>query len=223
MSTIAEQKKAAEAAFIGYAKVASATAHEAMDRRGALDSEIKPIRLGMRLLGRAFTCICPANDNLTLHAALKMAKPGDILVCDAGGFTEQGLFGDVMGSCAVGLGLGGLLVDGGVRDSATLAEVGFSVFSRSVSIKGTVKETLGSLQVPVVVGGVIVTPGDLVIGDDDGVCIVPQAEIESLLPKCVKREAKEAGFREALLAGKTTWDMLNLEALLKSKGITSPF
>ncbi|MES2913150.1 MAG: 4-carboxy-4-hydroxy-2-oxoadipate aldolase/oxaloacetate decarboxylase [Pseudomonadota bacterium] len=223
MTTIAEQKKAAQANYIGYAGVASATAHEAMERRGAVDSQIKPIRLGMRLLGRAFTCICPPNDNLTLHAALKMALPGDILVCNAGGFTEQGLFGDVMGSCALGRGLGGLLVDGGVRDTETLAEVGFSVFSRGISIKGTVKETMGQLQIPITVGGVIVHPGDLVIGDDDGVCIVPQAEIESLLPLCKKREDKEAKFRAALMEGKTTWDMLNLEELLKSKGIPSPF
>lgn len=223
MSSIAEQKAAAQAKYAGYAKVAAATAHEAMGRRGALDSQIKPVRLGMRLLGRAFTCISPANDNLTIHAALKMAKPGDILVCASDGFTEQGMFGDVMASCAQGLGIAGLLVDGGVRDSETIAQVGFPVFSRSICIKGTVKETMGQIQIPVSVGGAIVYPGDLVIGDDDGVCIVPQAEVESLLPKCIEREAKEARFREALLTGKTTWDMLNLDALLKSKGLPSPF
>lgn len=223
MSSISEQKTAAQAKYAGYAKVASATAHEAMGRRGAMDSQIKPIRLGMRLLGRAFTCLSPANDNLTLHAALKMAKPGDILVCASDGFTEQGMFGDVMASCAQGLGIAGLLVDGGVRDSETISQVGFPVFSRSVCIKGTVKEQLGQLQVPVAVGGTIVRPGDLIIGDDDGVCVVPFEEVESLLPKCEEREAKEARFRDALLSGKTTWDMLNLDALLKSKGIASPF
>jgi len=223
MSSIAEQKAAAQAHYAGYAKVAAATAHEAMGRRGALDSQIKPVRLGMRLLGRAFTCISPANDNLTIHAALKMAKPGDILVCASDGFTEQGMFGDVMASCALGLGIAGLLVDGGVRDSETIAQLGFPVFSRSICMKGTVKETMGQLQVPVSVGGAIVHPGDLMIGDDDGVCVVPQGEIESLLPKCIEREAKEARFREALLTGKTTWDMLNLDALLKSKGLPSPF
>jgi 4-hydroxy-4-methyl-2-oxoglutarate aldolase len=223
MTTIAEQKAAALARYSAYATVAAATAHEAMGRRGALDSAIKPIRMGMRLLGRAFTCRCDPNDNLTLHAALKMAEPGDVIVCDGGGFSEQGMFGDVMASCAVGRGIAGLLVDGGVRDSATIAEVGFPVFARSVCIKGTVKETLGKLQIPVVLGGVNIAPGDLVIGDDDGVCIVPQAEVEALAAKCAEREAKEARFREALLQGKTTWDMLNLEALLKSKGVASPF
>ncbi|MCY1169617.1 4-hydroxy-4-methyl-2-oxoglutarate aldolase/4-carboxy-4-hydroxy-2-oxoadipate aldolase [compost metagenome] len=223
MSSISEQKSAALQRYAAYTNVASATAHEAMGRRGALDSGIKPVRLGMRLLGRAFTCLCPVNDNLTLHAALKMAGPGDVLVCAADAFTEQGLFGDVMASCAIGRGIAGLLVDGGVRDTQTIAEVGFPVFSRSISIKGTIKDSMGSLNVPVSVGGVIVEPGDLVIGDDDGVVIVPQAEVESLAAKCKEREAKETRFREALLTGKTTWDMLNLDALLKSKGIASPF
>jgi 4-hydroxy-4-methyl-2-oxoglutarate aldolase len=209
--------------YAAYAEVAAATAHEAMGRRGAMHSAIKPLRPGMRVLGEAFTCLCHANDNLTLHAALKMAGPGQVIVCASDGFTEQGMFGDVMASCAVGRGIAGLVVDGGVRDSATIAQIGFPVFSRAVSIKGTVKETLGPLQIQVVVGGVAVNPGDLVIGDDDGVVIVPRAEIDALADKCREREAKEARFREALLSGKTTWEMLDLEALLRSKGIASPF
>ncbi|MCC6197709.1 MAG: 4-carboxy-4-hydroxy-2-oxoadipate aldolase/oxaloacetate decarboxylase [Burkholderiales bacterium] len=218
-----EQKVAVPPELKGYEKVGAATAHEAMGRRGALESAIKPIHHGMRLLGLAFTCRTDPNDNLTLHAALKMAKPGEIVVCDSGGFTEQGAFGDVMASCAVGRKLGGLLIDGGVRDAATIAAVGFPVFSRAVCIKGTVKQSWGQLQIPVVVGGVSVNPGDLVIGDDDGVCIVPGDQIESIGAKCRQREEKESKFREALLAGKTTWDLLNLEEILKAKGIASPF
>jgi len=223
MSSIAKAKAAALQRYAAYDQISSATAHEAMGRRGALYSAIKPIRHGMRLLGQAFTCRCDANDNLTLHAALKMAQPGDVLVCDGGAYTEQGMFGDVMASCATGRGIAGLVVDGAVRDSTTIAEIGFSVFARAVCIKGTVKETLGDLQVPVVVGGVVVAPGDLVIGDDDGVCIVPQAEVDSVAAICRMREDKEARFRSELLAGKTTWDMLNLEALLQTKGVRSPF
>ncbi|WP_423455556.1 4-carboxy-4-hydroxy-2-oxoadipate aldolase/oxaloacetate decarboxylase [Ottowia sp. VDI28] len=223
MTSISEQKAAVLKQYEAYASVSAATAHEAMGRRGALDSAIKPIRHGMRVLGRAFTCRCDPNDNLTLHAALKMAQPGDVLVCDGGGFTEQGMFGDVMASCAVGRGLAGLVVDGGVRDSETISQIGFPVFSRAICIKGAVKETLGQLQIPVVVGGVLVAPGDLVIGDDDGVCVVPASEVGPLAIKCVEREAKETRFREALLAGKATWDMLNLDALLKAKGVASPF
>lgn len=202
-----------------YASVASATAHEAMERRGALDSSIKPVRRGMKVLGPAFTCVCPPGDNLTLHAALKMAKAGDVIVCASAGFTEQGLFGDVMASCAMGKGIGGLVVDGGVRDGATIAEIGFPVFARALSIKGSVKETLGALNKPIVAGGVLVEPGDLVIGDDDGVCIVPKAEIAAIAVASKTREEKEARFRRELLQGKTTWDMLNLSELLRKKGI----
>lgn len=201
-----------------FASVTAATAHEAMGRRGALASAIKPIRSGMRVLGPAFTCVCPAGDNLTLHAALKLARPGDVLVCAAAGFTEQGLFGDVMASCAKGKGLAGLVVDGGVRDTADIHRIGFPVFSRSISIKGAVKETLGALNQPVVVGGELVSPGDLIIGDDDGVVVIPAARIEETAAACVEREKKEARFREALLQGNTTWEMLNLNALMEKKG-----
>ncbi|MBN9467934.1 MAG: 4-carboxy-4-hydroxy-2-oxoadipate aldolase/oxaloacetate decarboxylase [Bosea sp.] len=202
-----------------YASVASATAHEAMERRGALDSSIKPVRRGMKVLGPAFTCVCPPGDNLTLHAALKMAKAGDVIVCASAGFTEQGLFGDVMASCAMGKGIAGLVVDGGVRDGATIAEIGFPVFARALSIKGSVKETLGALNKPIVAGGMLIEPGDLVIGDDDGVCIVPKAEIVAIAAASKTREEKEARFRRELLQGKTTWDMLNLSELLRKKGI----
>ena len=202
-----------------YASVASATAHEAMERRGALDSSIKPVRRGMKVLVPAFTCVCPPGDNLTLHAALKMAKAGDVIVCASAGFTEQGLFGDVMASCAMGKGIAGLVVDGGVRDGATIAEIGFPVFARALSIKGSVKETLGALNKPIVAGGMLVEPGDLVIGDDDGVCIVPKAEIAAIAAASKTREEKEARFRRELLQGKTTWDMLNLSELLRKKGI----
>lgn len=202
-----------------FAGVSAATAHEAQGRTGALASAIKPIYPGMRLLGPAFTCECPPGDNLTLHAALKFARPGDVIVCAAGGFTEQGLFGDVMASCAKGNGIAGLLVDGGVRDGATIRDIGFPVFARALSIVGTVKETLGAIGRPVVVGGVSVNPGDLIVGDDDGVVVVPLATAEAVLAAARERERKEERFREALLAGKTTWDLLNLDALLHGKGI----
>ncbi|MBN9062630.1 MAG: 4-carboxy-4-hydroxy-2-oxoadipate aldolase/oxaloacetate decarboxylase [Rhizobiales bacterium] len=202
-----------------YASNSAATAHEAMERRGALDSAIKPVRRGMRVLGPAFPCLCLPGDNLTLHAALKMAKPGDVIMCAAAGFTEQGLFGDVMASCAKGKGIAGLVVDGGVRDGATIAEIGFPVFTRALSIKGSVKEALGTLNKPTVVGGVLVEPGDLVIGDDDGVVVVPKAEIADIAIAYKQREEKEARFRRELLQGKTTWDMLNLGELMRKKGI----
>lgn len=202
-----------------YAGVSAATAHEAQGRTGALASAVKPIARGMRVLGPAFTCECPPGDNLTLHAALKLARPGDVIVCAAAGYAEQGLFGDVMSSCAKGAGIAGLVTDGGVRDGATIAQIGFPVFAKAVSIIGTVKENLGAIARPVVVGGVVVHPGDLVIGDDDGVVVVPRADAHAVLAASREREAKEERFRQALLAGQTTWDMLDLNALLRRKGV----
>lgn len=209
-----------DALLARYRTVTAATAHEAMGRKGALDSAIKPIRHGMRVLGPAFTCACPPGDNLTLHAALKLARPGDVIVCAAAGFTEQGLFGDVMASAAKGKGIAGLVVDGGVRDSSEISRLGFPVFSRSISIKGAVKETLGQLNQPVVVGGELVSPGDLIIGDDDGVLVIPRALIAETAETSAERERKEERFRAALLQGNTTWDMLNLNAVMERKGIS---
>lgn len=222
MSTLSDFRRPSPDLVAAFAGVTAATAHEAQKRTGALASSVKPIWPGMRLLGPAFTCACEPGDNLTLHAALKLARPGDVIVCATGGFTEQGLFGDVMASCAKGNGIAGLLTDGGVRDGATIRDIGFPVFARALSIIGTVKETLGPLARPVVVGGVLVNPGDLIIGDDDGVVVVPLDTAEAVLAASRERERKEERFREALLAGKTTWDMLDLDALLRRKGVESP-
>jgi 4-hydroxy-4-methyl-2-oxoglutarate aldolase len=197
----------------------AATIHEAMGRRGAMDSRIKAIAPGMKFAGPALTCVCHANDNLTLHAALKIARPGDVIVCAAGDYTEQGLFGDLMASSAIGRSVAALVTDGSVRDRETICEMGFPVFARGICIKGTVKETLGPVNHPVSVGGAIVHPGDIVVGDDDGVVVVPLAEADAVVAACDKREAKEAAVRAACLAGNTTWDVLKLGDLLAAKGI----
>ena len=203
----------------GWDGIGAATAHEAQGRRGAVDSAIKPIYPGLRVFGPALTCVCPPGDNLTLHAAIKLAKPGDVIVCDAGDYPEQGLFGDVMASSALGRGIAGLVTNGGVRDAATIRDLGFPVFSRSISIKGTIKETLGPVNRPVVLGGILVRPGDLVIGDDDGVAIVPLEEIEAVRAASRQREEKEATFRSKLATGVTTWDLGGYGAILRRKGI----
>lgn len=200
----------------------SATVFEAQGRRGAFASGIKPVGDGMTVAGVAFTCECPPNDNLTLHAALKMAKAGDVLVCDAHGCTEQGMFGDVMASCAVGAKLAGLVTDGGVRDSATICEVGFSVFSGGICVKGTIKETLGTLNQPIVLGGVLVRPGDVVIGDGDGLVVVPFETVDAVLAACKVRAEKEAAAKSRFVGGLTPWDVYGLDDLLARKGIASP-
>lgn len=202
-----------------WSHISAATAHEAMGRRGAVHSAIKPIGEGMRIVGPAITCICEPGDNLTLHAAMKIAKPGDVIVCDAGGLTEQGLFGDMMATSAQRRGIAGLVVDGGVRDVANIRKMGFPIFSRSISIKGTVKETLGPVNIPIVFAGVLVNPGDLVVADDDGVCIVPLAEIEGVTAAAIAREEKEARNRELYTAEATTWDVSKWGERLTRKGI----
>lgn len=199
--------------------ITAATAHEAMGRRGAMDSSIKPIGQGMRTHGLAFTCVCEPGDNLTLHAALKLARPGDVIVCSAGGFTEQGSFGDVMSSCAQAKGIAGLIIDSGVRDVAVIRQMGFPIFSKSVCMKGTVKESLGPINVPITIGGVLVNPGDLIVADDDGVVVVPAAEIDDIAVACKAREEKEARARARFTPEVTTWEVSGWGDRLKAKGV----
>lgn len=201
----------------------SALVFDSQGRTGALQSNIKPLSLDMRIAGPAFTCVCEPGDNLTLHAALKMARPGDVLVCDAQGATEQGMFGDVMASCARGRGLAGLVTDGGVRDRSTIIEVGLPVFAGNVCMKGTVKEVLGPINTPVTLGGVEVRPGDLVIGDADGVVVVAAARAAEVLEACQARAAREASLIAALKDGKTPWELNNLSAFLAAKGVAVDF
>lgn len=202
-----------------FRQIGAATAHEAMGRRGAVDSAIKPIYPGIRVLGPAFTIQTPPGDNLTLHAALKLAKPGDVIVVDAGDYTEQGAFGDVMATSALSLGIGGLVTNGGVRDAEAIRDLGFAIFSRSISIKGTIKAALGDINQTIVFGGVSIDPGDLVLGDDDGIVVIPREEIDIVLAESRKRDEKEAAIRARLQAGETTWDISNFNALLKRSGV----
>lgn len=201
----------------------SAVVFDSQSRTGALASAIKPLHRDMKIAGPAFTCACEPGDNLTLHAALKMAAPGDVLVCDAMGATEQGMFGDVMASCGLGRGLAGLVTDGGVRDKLTIIEVGFTIFAGNVCMKGTVKEVLGPVNAPITLGGVLVRPGDLVIGDEDGVVVVPAETAEAVLDACRKRAQKEAQTVSALADGRTPWDVNDLGGFLRAKGVAVNF
>ena len=219
LSTLAGFPRPTPDQIAAFAGITAATAHEALGRRGALDSAIKPVAPGQRLLGPAFPVACPPGDNLTLHLALALARPGDVLVCAAGGFTRSPYFGDVMATAAREKGLGGVVVDGAVRDAADLRRIGFPVFARAVVFRGGGKAELGPFAVPVVAGGVLVRPGDLVIGDDDGVAVVPLEEIDGAAAASRAREAKEERFRQELRRGLTTWDLLDLSALLRRNGI----
>lgn len=203
-----------------FAAIGAATAHEAMGRRGALASAIKPIRRGTPLLGPAFPAAGRPGDNLTLHAALALAQPGDVLVYSVDGFADGASFGDVMAEAARAKGIAGVVIDGAARDGNVLRELGLPVYARGLSLKSRGdKAFLGPLAEPVIVGGVRVAPGDLVIGDDDGVVVVPLAELDAVAAASQARERKEADLRRRLAAGEvTTWDLFGPAALAR-KGI----
>ena len=183
--------------------------HEAAGRIGALPSAIKPVTPEMKLSGPAFTVHVPAGDNLWIHRAIYQASAGDILVVYTNGGLEYGYWGDILTSAALARGLGGLVIDGGVRDTEQLAEMGFPIFSNGVCIRGTIKDYDGAswIKEPVKIGDVIVKNGDLIIGDRDGVAAIPQASVDAALKKGVEREADEDAKTERINLGERTIDI----------------
>lgn len=191
-------------------QLGAATIYEAQGAKGALDSGIKPIAPSMRISGPAFTVDIRPGDNLMLHYAMLKARPGEVLVVDAKGFTEAGAWGDVFTEQAVHMGLGGLVINGAVRDAAAIIDAGFPVFARGLSIKGTAKNQPGQIGVPINIGGVQVHPGDIIVGDQDGLVVVAHQDAEAVLQQSLAREAKEAWFREQIRKGVTTVDLMGL-------------
>ncbi|MEW5866528.1 MAG: 4-carboxy-4-hydroxy-2-oxoadipate aldolase/oxaloacetate decarboxylase [Bacillota bacterium] len=203
-----------------FAGLPSATIYEAAGKRGAMSSAIRPAYPGARLYGTAVTVRCHVGDNLMLHKAITVAGPGDVIVADFGMYDEAGAWGEITTTAAIARGVAGLVIDGRVRDIARIQEIGFPVFSRGLSIKGTTKEALGEINHPVVVGGVPVNPGDIVVGDADGVVVVPATRAYEVLQASLAREAAEAKIMEQLRQGKTTLELLGFGATLQSKGLT---
>ncbi|NRF70544.1 4-carboxy-4-hydroxy-2-oxoadipate aldolase/oxaloacetate decarboxylase [Aquincola sp. S2] len=197
----------------------AATVYEAQGAKGALDSGMKPIDQASRLVGPALTVDTRPADNLMLHYALLKARPGDVLVVDAKGFLEAGPWGDVLTAAALKAGVAGLVIHGAVRDAEAIAAMGFPVFCRGLSIKGTGKVHPGRVNVPVCIGDVLIRPGDIVVGDRDGLVIVAPGEAESVLASARAREAKEAGFRSAIEQGASTAELLGLRPTLESLGL----
>lgn len=190
-------------------RLGTATLHEAAGRIGNLPSSIKPVEPTMSLSGPALTVHCPALSNLQIHHALYHAAPGDILVVHVSGGVEAGYWGDILNEAALARGLGGLVIDGGVRDSAGLARMGFPVFSNGICIRGTGKDydATAWLQQPVRMGDVLIQPGDLVVGDRDGVLVLPLDQVEAAIAGGVRREADEAAKIEAIRRGERTLDL----------------
>ena len=194
-----------------YAKLEeSASINESMPQKdGALHSSIRPVWPGTRMCGTALTVQCGAGDNIMLHKAISMAGPGDVLMVVNKSYDEAGgMFGGMMAASLKGRGAEGLVIEGACRDTMLLKELDFPVFSQNVGIKATTKLSPGTINKPIVIGGVLVCPGDLVYGDNDGVVVVPRDQAASVLETAVAREKKESGMLPKILAGEmTTFDM----------------
>lgn len=194
------------------AQLGSATVHEAYGRRGALPSAIKPIWSGARVFGRAFTVACAPADNLWLHRAIYAAAPGDVLVADVGGHREAGYWGELMTYAAQRRRLGGLVIDGGVRDVERITALGFAVFASAICIRGTTKAAAhgGSIGEGVQIGEVGVTSGDTVLGDADGVVVVSAAEVAAVTEAARMRAGDEREILHRLAAGASTLELFGL-------------